>query len=118
MDYTQIESLFNKNVEELYADLGRESRTPGLGMEPTSEDKFAEEGRRWLARNRDDLAKCLCETGVVSLFISSERVRDRIIVAAAIADLISTLATGVAAFTVSVLLIKEGLDTLCSSNRT
>lgn len=113
MDYGQIETLLERSVGALLVDLGRELRPPGLGMEPTSDDENFRQGQSWIDRNRPALARRLCSTMVVRLWIQSKRVGDRVLLVAAIADLITSLLTGVAAVTVAVLLVKEGLDTLC-----
>lgn len=44
----------------------------------------------------------------------SERTYDRVILAAAIADLVASLGFGVAPAVVGVLIVKEGVESLCT----
>ena len=117
MNHKKISDLLDATLNDLYAKLGRELQPPSLGMEPASDAQNADEGRSWLQRNRLDLETRICKSTVVTVFLESKKVGDRVMLAAAIADLIASFVSGVAATTVAVLLVKEGLDTLCTTRK-
>jgi hypothetical protein len=109
-----IEQLFNLNSDQLYAALGQALAEGQLGMAEQTEEELREEGRTWLERNRDDIAKRICGSRAVKVYLSSEKARNRILIAASIADMLTSLKWGAGGTVVAVMIVQEGLETLCS----
>lgn len=110
-----FDHLLELKEDDLYEALGRQIQHGTLGATTKSPDENRLFGQNWIARRRSDLSAKICQTQVVKTYRSSKRIQDRAILAAAIVDLIATIVSGVPATTVAVLLVKEGLDTLCDT---
>ena len=108
-----IEQLFDLNSDQLYAALGRALAEGRPGMAEQSEEEFREDGRTWLERNRGEIAKRICGSRAVKVYLSSEKARNRILIAASIADMLTSLKWGTGGTVVAVMIVQEGLETLC-----
>lgn len=70
----------------------------------------------WLKANRETIRDILQRSAVVSCYLESPRIHKRIVIVAAIADLISSLVWGVAGFVVAELILREGLETFLGNS--
>jgi hypothetical protein len=82
--------------------------------QPTDTEREAS-GRDWIRRNTDSLRKAICSSLFVRTYLASRRMQDRVMLAAVIADLVSSLITGIGAVAVAVLIVREGLDSYCKA---
>jgi hypothetical protein len=112
---TDFDRLLAQSEDELYEQLGRQLQRGTLGARERSPEESREYARSWFARRHTDLAAAICPTQVVRTYLASKRIQDRILLAAAIADLITAIFKGIPATTVAVLIVKEGLESLCGS---
>jgi len=108
-----LENLIQSDVNELYKSVGLASQAGVMGVEELSDDEAEELGRAWMRQHRARFAELLCGTLVIRIYLASPRVGDRVLLLAAIADLIIGIMSGIPPTTVAALLIKEGIDTLC-----
>src|SRR5579864_1603209 len=108
----QIEQLLSMSVQDIYEALGQELES-GLSLAESDPDSRRERGRRWFAKNREVLRQHLCETIIAKLVVKQPHQWDRVLLVAALADLIITLKLGISPITVGALLVKEGLADLC-----
>lgn len=115
MESFDIERLLDQTEDDLYANIGRSQvRRGGLAVAPRSDEELVDDGKEWFAQQRTAIAERICGSHTVRVYLESDRVMNRIIIVASIADLISSIATGISGLSVAVLIIKEGLETLCS----
>lgn len=84
---------------------------------PAGGKQRAEKARTWLAQNRARLRAMVCPDPTVRRFLSCEATEDKLLLAAAVADLIAGIFANVAPVTVAVLLVKQGLKSLCQDRR-
>lgn len=108
-----LEELFDKSMDELYLQLGKELQSGVLGSHEKSGEDNIDFAKDWLYRKKFELQKRICGSLVVDYYFSSNKTQNRIMLAAAVSDLIASMTKTPAALTVSVLLIKEGLETYC-----
>lgn len=111
----KIATLMKLSLDELYIQIGAEYI--GLGAMPRSLKDLAQIGKLWLESKKSELIEILCNNEQLNSLLKSEpkRLKDRIVLVAAVADLLSSIITGVSPITVSVLLIKAGLEDLCEN---
>ena len=104
------------NEEDLFDQLGLELERRGPGVKPLTRHERVAEARNWMARNAAKFAQRLCTQPHLKQFRTAGKIQDRVQLAAAILDLVAATAGVIAPATVSVLLAKEGLQTLCSEH--
>ncbi len=109
----EIETLIDHSDQELFREIGRTIGAKKFGAGSLSEDDLEEDGRDWLTRHRAEVAKAVCGSHAVKLYLESERAKDRVLLVASIADLIISLIGGTGGIAVAVLVVREGLETLC-----
>ena len=112
-----IDALMALDEEALLAQLGKELAPPGFGSSPRTPVRNRLTGKQWMVDNRIKLAKLICSSTQYdsTLPVSNSTMR-RAELVAVIADIISSQFIGIPVFIVSVLLVKEGLHTLCGDN--
>lgn len=114
MEAYSIEQLLYFEKEVLYQIVGQSViENSNLGAIDESPEKLQSLGENWFKSNREKLANALCGTYVVKTYLESDRVSNRILIVAAVADLIAPFVTVVPIITVAVLIIREGLESLC-----
>ncbi len=101
-----------KSYFDLLVDLGTE--LVGKQAVPRPPNQLAELGKRWLTANSKKLREVVCEARVTKAVLNG---KDSIVLVTAVADLIAGAFSGVSPFTVAALLVKFGLDRLCSGER-
>lgn len=69
----------------------------------------------WLSEKREEFVKALCATPVITTHREHERAGERVVLIAAIIDLICSCTGAVPAATVAVLIANEGLTALCDN---
>jgi hypothetical protein len=110
-----IRRLLEAEIGDVYVELG--ARLPArLGLLP-SRRELMRDAKLWMSSKRAELAEILCRNESLRR-LSSRRptVQNRILLVTAIMDLITSVVTGVAAATVAVLLVREGLSSLCADS--
>lgn len=114
VDEKEVESLLGQDEKSLYAALGAELIGPQAF--PTDPGMLIAAARGWLADRKSSIEVAVCLNARVKDLVTNSRKRDRILLVSAVADLISSVVSGVSPVTVSVLLVKEGLETLCDGH--
>ena len=115
MELQEIEFLLNQKDSDLYRQIGDEILSISVGIRPPTELEKEQEGRLWFSENRDTLKELICKSNTVTIYLQSERSQERVLTVASTADLISGLLTGISAFSVSILIVREGLMTFCKN---
>lgn len=110
-----IRGLLEKDFDELYVDIGRELY--GSAAFPPPLNQLRQVARVWLQKKRTEIAKVVCLNETIRMLISNQATTDRIVLVTAVSDLIVSIVIGVSPITVGVLLVKEGLKTLCEDNQ-
>lgn len=111
-----ISRLLEKDLDELYIDIGRELY--GSASFPPQLNQLGQVARVWLQAKRVEIARAVCPNKTIQMLISNRpTTQDQLVLVTAVADLIASLVIGVSPVTVAVLLVKEGLKTLCDDNQ-
>ena len=105
-----IEQQLEATLDELYAALGEEVSGPGIAGSSKNNQLL---GRKWLNKKRAQLSAILCNNSSLRSLCNDSKKETRVILVASVIDLIASLITGVSPTTVAVILVKEGLNTLC-----
>ena len=107
-----VGSLLSADEDDLYVQLGRELQgTPAF---PPSRQQLRELARGWLGGKRKAIAAKVCSDDTVKRVATEDLSDQRVALVLAVADLISSLTLGVSPIIVSVLLVREGLTSLCA----
>lgn len=111
-----IETLFRIDGSQLFERLVRDLEEHAVARFPPgpSPEDLRRIARRLLRRIKDSLRDKVCTNNKFMDLWRSERTYDRVILAAAIADLVASLGFGVAPAVVGVLIVKEGVESLCT----
>ena len=112
-DVEDIRLLLNKSIEQLYIELGQQLLSPEYRAFPFPKERYMQRAREWLLENRERLRQIICDHDRVKSFMNSSRLEERVLLISAIVDLISSMCSGISPVTVAVLLVKEGLNSLC-----
>jgi hypothetical protein len=108
----EIASLLETDAEDLWLLVGRE--LAGQGALPPDERSLRVLAKKWLGQRRQALREALCGNETIRQLASAQQATSqRVDLVVAICDLVSSVAVGVAPWTVSALLCKEGLRNLC-----
>lgn len=105
----EIERIIELSEEELLVLLGNELSS-NLSFEDTIES--IRQAKRWLSINSNDLQKLICKNDRVQQAVDNSDV----MLCMAIIDAITGFLTGIAAATVSALIIKRGLSIFCKED--
>jgi hypothetical protein len=110
----QIEQLLNTSTNNLYSQLGAELRDSIMrGVGPEHKSALIALARDWVKRNMVQLQTSICSSPGVQDFINSPSTSRRVEIVAIIADIVAQTWVGIPPFTLSALLVQEGLSELC-----
>jgi hypothetical protein len=108
----KVRELLDLPEESLLEILGAEVQPPSLGF-GVDVAKAIESARQWLARHRSVIQLKVCSSHVARICRDNPKAFDRVILVAAIADLIAAVCVGVSPIVVAVLIVKAGVTELC-----
>jgi hypothetical protein len=111
--YSEIAELLEVDESRLYQRIGTSVLGSPLGMKLPDVTELIVAGKDWFRGHYAALRAAVCGSNFVVAYRSSKRAHDRVLLVAAIADLIASVTGGVTAISVAVLIVKEGLDTFC-----
>lgn len=111
--YSEIAELLEVDESRLYQRIGTAVLGPSLGMKLPDVTELMAVGKDWFRGHSTALRAAVCGSNFVAAYRSSKRTHDRVLLVAAIADLVASVTGGVTAISVAVLIAKEGLDTFC-----
>lgn len=108
----RTEELLRSSEDELYLALGRQLYgTPAF---PPQSSHLRQMAKQWLAANHEALRQAVCGSKrCKDLAAQDLKTHEQVVLATAIADLISHVTLGVAPVTVAVLLVRQGVHHLC-----
>lgn len=109
---TNIKHLLSLSEDELLFRLGNDL----VGTSARSEPRGAliQKAKEWLSNRSDDFRAAICSSAEVRAIRAMSPADDREVqLVAAVSDVLSTILVGIPPFTISVLLIRVGLDNLC-----
>lgn len=107
------ERLASLSNEELLIELGRSLLKPAIGMKPRSTHEYIAAAKKWLDANHKKLVEVICLNRQIISLRKSERSMDRLTLAATIFDIVAGYFTEISVASVSLLLVNEGIETLC-----
>lgn len=112
----EIDRLMKLGADELYVLIG--NRLIGLGAMPRPKKEVGKIGKLWLENRKSKLVDALCQNERIKALIAkgNEKLKNRIVLVAVVADCLSAMITSVSPITVSVLLVREGLEALCEKH--
>lgn len=113
-DLQILESL---SIDEIYHRIGTQLLAQTLGADEFSDEEIIEEAMTWSAQMESKLRTIICGSRVYTLYVQSPTRWEWVMIVAAIADLVATLALPVSPASVSALLLKKGLDNLCRQDQ-
>jgi hypothetical protein len=123
MDRADIDPQTGKEIleylsleeEDLYSILGAYSAPPGTVFAPSGQIKA---GRRYFSSIRDHLHQKICGEWNLCAKIADPRWDDGVQLAAALGDVVSTVAVGVPPLTIASLIVKIGARSFCRCSDT
>jgi hypothetical protein len=103
--------------DELYRQLGNELlRQPVGGFQLGDARDAAAAARRWLALLNDELARLICDSGAVRMYLADEQAGDRMELATGISVVLSQAYGDVPlTYILSALLVLRGIAVLCGA---
>lgn len=112
-DEELLKASMSKEVDELYLELGKQLASSAQRVIPLPPFRYIQVAKQWLSDHKREIKERVCADSSIKALLSNNRIGDRLVVAAAVCDLISSITVGLSPVTVAVLLVKEGLRTLC-----
>lgn len=112
-DIETIRRLYALSEAEILVEIGNEILAGESRFFPPSNQEAIENAVEWLRERYELLQGKICTHPKLQEYCSS----DDIMLAAAIADLISGMCINVSPFSVAVLLVKKGIDELCKQTK-
>lgn len=110
-----LDELLALSEDGLFVLAGQELSRAGLGIGEPDKETLRERGRRWLERNRLELAKKLCNTHVARYLRSAGGEWDQVLLLAAVTDILSSANWGIGPATAAALALRVGLGKLCEN---
>lgn len=112
MNKDDIADIIGKDLEELYLDVGI-AIFAKMAIPPDNKNLIAA-GRKWLKSKKSEFAELICKDDkILQIRNMQNSAKRRIQLVIAVCDLITGVITGVPPWTVSALIVKEGIHTLC-----
>jgi len=108
-----IRTMLEMSLDDLYAEVGRDYASSQGQLLPKHPGQYVQIAKAWLSEQHEQLRVVICSSERIRQMLRESRGYDRVLLASAIVDLIAGIITGVAPATVAVLLVKEGVETLC-----
>ena len=109
-----FDQLIGSTKEDLLQTIGEDVLPPALGMAQRPRSSLIDAGRRWWEENREEIKNRLCGSVVVKVYLSNPSNENRLLIAAAMCDLLAGTLGSVSPMTVVALIFHEGVETLCS----
>lgn len=113
---TELESLETKSIDEIYLLMGEQLLAQTLGADDFSDEEKIDEAITWFNQSEKKLKSIICDSRIYAIYKNNPKRWDWVMIVAALADLISSATTGVPPATAAALLLKKGLDGLCSES--
>lgn len=113
MNEQEIGRLLSVTTAELWTQLGNE--LSGEPILPPSPRELTRLARAWFSRNRNALVERICGNSRVKTIMreANDPTKRSVALVVAIADVVTAAVTGVSPWTLSALLVQEGLEQLC-----
>jgi len=108
----KIQKLLKLPEDELLVLIGNELDS-SVHAVPPSINSLIQAANEWLDNQWSTFQKAICNDKRIR---QQSRNSDNTLLVAAVADLLASVITNVSPFTVAVLLVKKGIDTLCASD--
>lgn len=115
IDIELIEKELEKDIDDLYLELGVIMMATHEFRIPARRSDYIQIAKQWIKDRLPEIKTKICQDNRVQTLMTSEKIADRVILVSSIMDLIATITIGVPSLTVSVLLVKEGINTLCEN---
>jgi hypothetical protein len=116
MTYDEINQLLEVETDALLRHVGDATVFRTLQARPITDSERETAGRSWIQEHLHDLRRLICSSVLYQTYASSKRTQDRVMLVAAIADLIASITSGLAAVSVAVLIVRESLISFCGGD--
>lgn len=108
----KITALLDLPEDELLFRIGRD--IAGTGARSERREALIEKAQTWLASRSEDFRAAICPSNEVRSIMTMTSEEDRQVqLVTAVSDILSTVLIGIPPFTIAVLLVRVGLDSLC-----
>jgi hypothetical protein len=117
MDPKEFEELYKLPEEDLLLMLGKSLEKATFRAKPPTNNDLISSAQAWIRRNRDRICSQITSDATIAKLKGSKRLNDTITLAAGIYDLIASLYHDVPAATVTVLIVRYGVDHFCGTSK-
>ncbi len=105
--------LLNLSTDEILLLIGKEMMQDKLYANTSDDSNIIQKAKLWFSYKREDFEKVICKNEIVINLISSSDNNRRFLLLTAIADALTPLLLPVSPWTVSALIIQEGIYSFC-----
>ena len=116
MTYDDLVQIVDAETGVLLRNVGDATMFRTLQARQITDAEREEAGRSWIQMHLHDLRRLICSSLLYQTYASSKRAQDRVMLVAAIADLITSITSGLAAVSVAVLIVRESLISFCGGD--
>jgi hypothetical protein len=116
MTYDDMVQLLDAETEVLLRHVGDATMFRTLQARQITDAEREAAGRSWIQEHLHDLRRLICSSLLYQTYATSKRTQDRVMLVAAIADLIASITSGLAAVSVAVLIMRESLVSFCGGD--
>lgn len=113
ISFKEAKEKLDYTIDELYVDVGLSLNKGQLDINIQDISLLIENGKIFIEAKLYEISQIICNDKDVIKHIDKEGFDDKEAIVIAIAELISSVITGVSPITVSALIIKKGLGKLC-----
>lgn len=110
---SDLDRLIAGEYDDLLQAIGEDALPPALGMAERPRSSLVDAGRRWWEENRGEIENRLCGSLVVKTYLSNPSNENRLLIAAAMCDLLVGLLGSVSPVTVVAMIFHEGIESFC-----
>lgn len=109
---SEIRSLLDRELEDLFGEIGKELALKRTGIKPPSKDKLIAMGKSWLESNRAAICKALGANQKVRAYANGANI-GLVELFTAICDVIAAFASVPSVATASAVIFKSGVTEIC-----
>lgn len=112
----EISELTNEKLLLLVGESINSERLHAINFHNEKEriEKLVKLGKKWFAENYTHIQKVVCNSFFIKAYLDSERIKNRVVIIGAIADIIAPQFPGKPILAIAALVVEEGIETICS----
>lgn len=114
MNDTNVEKILLMTEQDLFTSIGNDLQNISLRADEHTPKDSEKMGRKWFTFNKQQLLREICFSEKIVKFLIEEKTEEKVELVTAVSDVIVGLCGGISVISVSALLVKAGLKSLCS----